>query len=106
MKEYKAGIDVGSTTVKLVILDENNDIVFGEYRRHCSHTQSTLAELLCEARKKTGNCLLHAGITGSGSINLGKALGISFVQEVVAVAAALERVAPQTDVAIEVRTQR
>ncbi|MGN0179620.1 MAG: acyl-CoA dehydratase activase-related protein [Monoglobaceae bacterium] len=101
MKEYKAGIDVGSTTVKLVLLDENNEIVFGEYRRHCSHTQSTLAELLDEARKKTGNCLLRAGITGSGSINLGKALGISFVQEVVAVAAALERVAPQTDVAIE-----
>ena len=35
MKEYRAGIDVGSTTVELVILDENNNIIFGEYRRHC-----------------------------------------------------------------------
>ena len=101
MKEYRAGIDVGSTTVKLVILDENNNIIFGEYRRHCSHTQGTLAELLTEAREKLGNCRLYAGITGSGSINLGKALGIGFVQEVVAVATALTSVAPQTDVAIE-----
>ena len=101
MKEYRAGIDVGSTTVKLVILDENNNIIFGEYRRHCSHTQGTLAELLTEAREKLGNCRLYVGITGSGSINLGKALGIGFVQEVVAVATALTSVAPQTDVAIE-----
>ena len=52
MKVYKAGVDIGSTTVKLVILDENNETVFGEYRRHCSKTQQTLAELLKEAKEK------------------------------------------------------
>ncbi|MBQ3490695.1 MAG: 2-hydroxyacyl-CoA dehydratase [Clostridia bacterium] len=101
MKIYRAGIDIGSTTVKLVLLDEDGKILYGEYRRHCAHTQETLAELLKEAREKVGECELQVKITGSGSINLGKALGIGFVQEVVAVATALQFTAPQTDVAIE-----
>ena len=101
MNTYRAGIDVGSTTVKLVVLDENNNIIFGEYMRHMAHTQETLADLLKKAKEKLGECLLNVRITGSGSINLGKALNIGFVQEVVAVASALNAVAPQTDVAIE-----
>ena len=101
MKTYKAGIDIGSTTVKLVVLDEEDRLVYQEYRRHMAHTQETLAALLKEARAVTGPCMLTPGITGSGSLNLGKALGIPFVQEVVAVATALQKAAPQTDVAIE-----
>ena len=101
MNTYRAGIDIGSTTVKLVLLDENGKILFGQYRRHCAHTQQTLRLLLAEAREQVGSCLLQVKITGSGSINLGKAMGIGFVQEVVAVASALQAVAPQTDVAIE-----
>ncbi len=101
MKNYLAGIDIGSTTVKLVILDEHQQLLFGEYRRHQAHTQQTLAQLLSEAKETLGDCALRVSITGSGSINLGKALGIGFVQEVVAVATALKTVAPQTDVAIE-----
>ena len=101
MKEYRAGIDIGSTTVKVVLLDEQDQIIYGDYRRHCSHTQQTLGELLKEASFAVGDCALRVKITGSGSINLGKALGIGFVQEVVAVASALQFVAPQTDVAIE-----
>ena len=101
MNTYRAGIDIGSTTVKLVLLDEEGRLLFGEYRRHCAHTQEALAALLREARGKVGDCALHARITGSGAINLAKALGIPFVQEVVAVADALRREAPQTDVAIE-----
>lgn len=101
LKAYRAGIDVGSTTVKLVLLDEANRIIYGEYRRHCAHIQEALLSLLREARAAVGECELYAGVTGSGSINLGKALGIGFVQEVVAVASALKLTAPQTDVAIE-----
>ena len=101
MKTYRAGIDIGSTTVKLVILDENGEILFGDYRRHHAHTQGTLKALLIEAHRKLGSCSLQVKITGSGSINLGKALNIGFVQEVVAVATALKTAAPQTDVAIE-----
>ena len=101
MKQIRAGIDIGSTTVKLVVLDTDGRPLYQEYRRHRAHTQETLAELLREAREKTGECELLVKITGSGSINLGKALGIGFVQEVVAVATALQSAAPQTDVAIE-----
>ena len=101
MNTYRAGIDIGSTTVKLVILSEEGEILYGEYRRHHAHTQQTLKSLLMEAQKALGPCDLRLRITGSGAINLGKALEIDFVQEVVAVATALKSVAPQTDVAIE-----
>ena len=101
MKTYHAGIDVGSTTVKLVLLNDAGEIVFGDYQRHHAHTQATLKSLLMKARKQTGNCKLDLKITGSGSMNLGKALNIPFVQEVVAVATALKNAAPRTDVAIE-----
>ena len=87
---YRAGIDIGSTTAKLVILDERGVLCYGDYRRHCAHTQETLAELLEDACAKLGPCDLRLKITGSGAINLGKALNIGFVQEVVAVASSLQ----------------
>ncbi len=101
MTEYRAGIDIGSTTVKLVLIDQEGSIVFGKYRRHHAHTQQTLATLLREARELLGPCCLHLKITGSGAISVGKALHIEFVQEVVATCSAVEFTAPQTDVAIE-----
>jgi len=101
MNTYRAGIDIGSTTVKLVILDDDGTLLYGQYRRHHAHTQGTLKSLLMEARRQLGDCRLRLRITGSGAINLGKALDIGFVQEVVAVATALKAAAPQTDVAIE-----
>ena len=101
MKTFRAGIDIGSTTIKLTVLDEKDEILYGEYRRHCAEIQPTLCTLLEEARTKVGECQLKVKITGSGSINLGKSLAIGFVQEVVAVASALQKTAPQTDVAIE-----
>ena len=101
MERYSAGIDIGSTTVKLVILDGRTRILFGEYRRHHAQIQQTLATLLTQAAAQLGECELQVKITGSGSINLGKALNIGFVQEVVAVATALQKTAPHTDVAIE-----
>ena len=101
MTTYRVGIDIGSTTVKLVLLNEKKELVFGRYMRHGARPQEALATLLREAKTEVGDCLLLPRITGSGSINLGMALGIPFVQEVVAVASALQFVAPQTDVAIE-----
>ena len=78
MNTYRAGIDIGSTTVKLVLLDGEGKLLFGEYRRHCAHTQEALSALLREAREQVGDCALRAKITGSGAINLAKALGIPF----------------------------
>ena len=101
MREFCAGVDIGSTTIKLTILDHKKQIIFGEYRRHGAHIQETFLELLKMAEEQLGECALKIKITGSGSMSLGKALQIDFVQEVVAVATALKQVAPQTDVAIE-----
>ncbi len=101
MKLYRAGIDIGSTTVKLVVMDEQNTLHFSGYRRHQADTQAALAALLSEARAQLGGFALRCAITGSGAINLGKALDIPFVQEVVAVSTALQSSYPQTDVAIE-----
>ncbi len=101
MNTYFAGIDIGSTTVKLVVLDEHGQTVFHAYRRHHADTQKALAALLREAKPLVDTTTFRAGITGSGAINLGHALGIPFVQEVVAVSTALKENYPQTDVAIE-----
>ena len=101
MKEYRVGVDVGSTTVKAVILNDRGETVFSRYRRHYAHTQKTLGEILKEARAELGSCKLCCAITGSGGMGLSKALSIPFIQEVAAVAAALKKLVPQTDVAIE-----
>ena len=101
MNTYRVGIDVGSTTVKVVAIDENGKIVFGKYERHLSHTQDKLFSLLCNLKDSLGECRIQPKITGSGSINLGKSLNIGFVQEVSAVSNALKALAPNTDVAIE-----
>ena len=98
---YKLGIDIGSTTVKIALLDAGDNIVFSDYRRHYANIQDTLAGLLRDARDVTGPVRIHPVITGSGGLTLASHLGIPFNQEVVAVATALEHYAPRTDVAIE-----
>ena len=101
MKAYHAGVDIGSTTVKTVITNDNGEICFCDYQRHHAQTQTALALLLQKAKAELGGCELQLHITGSGALGLSKALDIPFVQEVVAVADAIGRYAPQTDVAIE-----
>ena len=98
---YIAGIDIGSTTVKLVLLDENKNHCYGGYRRHHAHIQEALAVLLREAREATGADRVDIAVCGSGGITLAKQLGLEFVQEVAADQAALELYSPQTDVAVE-----
>ena len=95
------GIDVGSTTVKIAILDQNKNVLFSDYQRHFANIQGTLATLLNTAYEKLGDMELIPLITGSGGLTLAKHLDMTFVQEVIAVATALEHYAPQTDVAIE-----
>jgi predicted CoA-substrate-specific enzyme activase len=97
----RLGIDIGSTTVKAVILDGSGNLLFSDYERHYANIQTTLASLLKKALDMFGNLSLCASITGSGGLTLAKHLDIPFVQEVVAVAKALEHYAPGTDVAIE-----
>jgi predicted CoA-substrate-specific enzyme activase len=99
--ELKLGIDVGSTTVKLVLLDENNKIVYSKYERHMSSVFEKAGELLRELRKEKGNISVRPVITGSGGLSLADLFGIRFEQEVIACSKAVEELIPQTDVAIE-----
>ena len=98
---YFLGIDIGSTTVKIAILDEKKKLVFSDYERHFANIQDTLAQLLGRAYETLGELTLCPAITGSGGLTLARHLDIPFVQEVVSVATALEAEAPKTDVAIE-----
>ena len=99
---YKTlGIDIGSTTVKIAILDENENLIFADYKRHFANIQETLADLLQEAFDQYGEMTLHPVITGSGGLTLANHLGVPFTQEVIAVSTSLQELAPKTDVAIE-----
>ena len=101
MNTYYLGIDIGSTTVKVVILNKENEVLFREYRRHFANIQETVADLLEESREKLGEYNVRTCITGSGGLALADKMGVEFTQEVAAVADAISLKAPQTDVAIE-----
>ena len=98
---YRLGIDIGSTTVKIAILDQDNTLLFADYERHFANIQETLANLLAKAQDKLGELIVHPVITGSGGLTLANHLEVPFVQEVIAVSTSLETFAPKTDVAIE-----
>ena len=98
---YKLGIDIGSTTVKVALLNEKDELLFADYKRHFANIRETLTDLLTAAREAHGDLSVAPMITGSGGLTLAKHLDIPFVQEVISVSTALTHYAPQTDVAIE-----
>lgn len=98
---YTLGIDIGSTTVKIAILDSSHNIIFSDYKRHFANIRETLCDLIKAAFEQHGNLNVSPMITGSGGLALANLLGIPFTQEVIAVSTALKENAPQTDVAIE-----
>ena len=97
----RIGIDIGSTTVKVVVINEKDEMLFSRYERHYSEILETVKKLVSEAHDEIGDASVSAMITGSGGVALSEAVGIPFIQEVVATANAIESVIPQTDVAIE-----
>lgn len=97
----RLGIDIGSTTVKVAIIDEEHNILFSEYKRHFANIKETLRELVDNAENELGNTEVAPTITGSGGLALAEIIGIPFEQEVICVSEALTDYAPSTDVAIE-----
>lgn len=97
----RAGIDVGSTTVKLVILNEQNESIFSKYERHFSDVKTATERVLREAESMIDTQGMTMSITGSGGMGLADVLEIPFVQEVIACTRTVEEVIPETDVAIE-----
>ena len=95
------GIDVGSTTVKVCVIDDDNQLIYANYQRHHTDIRATAKDLFTKARQVLGDAKMRVRITGSGGLLLSQWLGLEFVQEVIASKRAVEVLIPQTDVAIE-----
>ncbi|MGN1334522.1 MAG: acyl-CoA dehydratase activase, partial [Anaerovoracaceae bacterium] len=97
----RLGIDVGSTTVKLVLVDESDKIVYQKYERHMSSVFSKVSELLRNLMVAEGDIPVRVVITGSGGLSLADTINARFEQEVVTCSLAVQKLIPQTDVVIE-----
>ena len=97
----RIGIDIGSTTVKVVVLDEENKLLFRSYERHYSKARERAAETLRSIEEKLRGRQVRIAITGSAGLGVAKAADIDFVQEVYATAAAVNTYIPDTDAVIE-----
>jgi predicted CoA-substrate-specific enzyme activase len=97
----RIGIDIGSTTVKVVVLDEQNKMLFRSYERHYSKTRERTCETLYSIQDLLHGKKVHLLITGSAGLGVSKASGVAFVQEVYATAAAVRTFIPDTDAVIE-----
>ena len=95
------GLDVGSTTVKIVVMNENRNTIYRDYQRHFSDTKNTVCNVLENLATRYPNSLLTIALTGSGAMSAAKFLDLPFIQEVVACKRAVEKYIPQTDVVIE-----
>ncbi len=101
MKDYRLGIDIGSTTVKLVVLGEDGQLLYNDYRRHFSDMKETLITLVRECYQALGDIGARISITGSGGLSVSEWLALPFIQEVIACNCAVEALIPQTEVVIE-----
>ena len=95
------GLDVGSTTVKIVVMNENNNIIYKNYQRHFSDTKNTVCNVLEDLCKRYPENVFTIALTGSGAMSAAKFLKVNFIQEVVACKRAVKKYIPQTDVVIE-----
>ena len=100
-KILHVGLDVGSTTVKIVVMDENLNPIYEDYQRHFSDTKNTLCSVLENLIKMFPDNKYTIALTGSGAMSASQFLGIPFIQEVVSCKRAVEKYIPQTDVVIE-----
>ena len=95
------GLDVGSTTIKVVVIDSAGKIVFGSYQRHYARIRETIKEMLAVCYEKMGNISTTITITGSAGLAISEIMELHFVQEVIACNSALEKFIPGVDVSIE-----
>ena len=97
----KVGLDVGSTTIKCVVLDENENLIFESYQRHFSRIKEMTASLLAEIKSRTGEDSISLCMSGSAGMGTADSLKIPFVQEVYATRLAVKKYIPDADVVIE-----
>ena len=95
------GLDVGSTTVKITVMDDNKNTIYKDYQRHFSDTKNTVCNVLENLLKMYPSNSFTLALTGSGAMSAAKFLGVNFIQEVVSCKRAVEKYIPKTDVVIE-----
>ncbi|MBR7092938.1 MAG: 2-hydroxyacyl-CoA dehydratase [Clostridia bacterium] len=95
------GIDIGSTTVKVVLLNDECQTLYQQYARHMSRVREKTAEMLQQLRPMLAGQTVRAAVTGSAGLGLANSAGLPFVQEVFAAAGAVRRFEPETDVVVE-----
>ena len=95
------GLDVGSTTVKIAVMDDNLNEIYVDYQRHFSDTKNTVCNVLEDLIHRYKDCEFTVALTGSGAMSAAKFLDLPFIQEVVSCKRAVEKYIPQTDVVIE-----
>lgn len=95
------GLDVGSTTVKLVALDENFNVLYQTYRRHMSDVKKTVRDVVRDCYEQLGDCPITVSVTGSGGLYVNKHFQIPFIQEVISLSRGISTFIDKTDVAIE-----
>lgn len=98
---YKLGIDIGSTTIKLVVLDKDNQVVYKKYMRHLSEIYKSMHDNMILLSDTLKNHKFSCAITGSAGMGMANNLNMPFVQEVIACSKAVKNWIPQTDVAVE-----
>ena len=98
---FHIGIDVGSTTVKAVVLDSNDNLIFKSYERHYTDIKPKLLQILKEIYATIGDGQVTVSVTGSAGMGIAENIGVLFTQEVIAAAKAIKTYYPQTDVVIE-----
>lgn len=99
--KYSIGLDVGSTTVKIAVIDDKRNLIYSTYRRHYSDVRSTVQTIVEEVYGIIGDKYVTINATGSGGLGISQLIGIDFSQEVIACTKAVETFIPKTDVAIE-----
>ena len=99
--QFFLGLDVGSTTVKTVVINDRHEILFSRYQRHLSEVRATVVSILREAGEALADAKWHVALTGSGAISLSEELDLPFVQEVVSSGLYIRHSIPDADVAIE-----
>lgn len=100
-KTVHIGLDVGSTTVKTAVLDQDKNIIYSKYKRHFAEIKETVIELLEEICENFKGTKITIAITGSGGLGISQWIEVPFVQEVIACSKAVKILIPDTDVAVE-----
>ena len=101
MRVLHAGLDVGSTTVKAVVLDDDNNLLFSRYARHFSDVKTTVKQLTAELAREFPDCTFTLCTTGSGALDLSEGMGAAFVQEQIACSCSIKTFLKNVDASIE-----